>query len=465
MFIFKHLFNRVAKSAVLWSWTFNAVRLASGLILLPLLIRQLSTEELGMYYVFLSLLALVPIIDFGFNPAIARFVSYAMAGATKLQAHGHNTSSSETSSSPNFPLLWQLLRTTRQLYGWLATIGFLVIGIWGTWLVSIRVHECPSPNHVWLAWIATLCGMVFEIYSTWWNTFLYATNNVPSSARISLSGYALRIALACILLAGGAGLLSAPIGAFVGCLLNRVLSRRACLRVLGPQLPRKAEEQPLFRLLWPNSWRTGLQFMSGYLRANANTAICVSAFGLAATAEYGLSLQVVMIAVGMSSVWTQVKWPSVGQYRTRGDYDGLQRMLRPRALLQFSTYLLLAGGVVLVLPELLEWAGSDKKMLPLTWLLLLALNAFFELNFNFWGTLISTENRLPFLWPTIATNAVSLILTLCLVHWTSLGIGALVLGPLISGSVFNYWYWSFAGARSVRTTLPGFIFGTRAAKQ
>ena len=61
------LLKRVHQSAVGWSWVLNALRLASGFILLPLVLTKLGKPELGMYYVLLSLSALVPLVDFGFG--------------------------------------------------------------------------------------------------------------------------------------------------------------------------------------------------------------------------------------------------------------------------------------------------------------------------------------------------------------------------------------------------------------
>ena len=96
-----------------------------GLLLLPLVLRKLSTEELGMYYVLLSQVALSPVIDFGFSPTILRFVSYAMGGAETIQAHGVSKS---TGSGPNFGLLWQLFFTTRALYRVMALVVLVVTG-------------------------------------------------------------------------------------------------------------------------------------------------------------------------------------------------------------------------------------------------------------------------------------------------------------------------------------------------
>ena len=118
----------------------------------------------------------------------------------------------------------------------------------------------------------------------------------------------------------------------------------------------------------------------------------------------------------------------------------------------------LAAGVVFVVPFLLQRFGSGNSILPTSWLLLLTLGAFLDLQFTSWGTLISTGNRIPYLWPTVATNVLSLTLSLILVYFTSLGLGALVLGPLLAGAAFNYWFWPFYGARLMGTTLFRFLF-------
>ena len=74
------------------------------------------------------------------------------------------------------------------------------------------------------------------------------------------------------------------------------------------------------------------------------------------------------------------------------------------------------------------------------------------------GTLIATGNRLPFIWPGIITNVLSMILSLSLLRFTSLGLGSFVLGPILSNVAFNYWYWPPYAARGIKTTLFHFLF-------
>ena len=451
-------FDRLRRSAVVWSWVYNAVRLASGLILLPLVLNKFPTAELGMYYVFLSLVALVPLVDFGFAPTIGRFVSYAMGGAESIQAHG--VAKPGTPGAPNYTLLWQLLFTTRTLYRYLTSAVLVIMGAWGTYVVQLRIRETAVPWLTWLAWAATLGAAMFEIYANWWGVFLRSMNQVLEATRLGLYGIFVRLIIAAGLLLCGAGLLSLPVGSFLGSVVNRYLARKRCLQMLeGHPAPKELHFKENLRLLWPNTWRLGLLFASGYLTVNANTAICLHVLGLAANARYGLSVQLLDIIIGMASVWTAVKWPLIGQYFAQHDLTAIQRLIKPRLWLQTLTFLLMVAVLLSCGPILLQWFGGGKSMLPRPWLAVLALNSFLYLQFGFWGTLISMENRLPVLWPTVASNILSLILSLSLIHFTSLGLGALVLGPLLSGSLFNYWYWPSYAARRLGSSLTKVLFG------
>lgn len=444
--------NRLLNSAVAWSWGFNVLRLASGMILLPLVLTRLATNDLGMYYVLLSLAALVPLVDFGFSPTVGRFVGYAMGGAESIQAQG--VALPGKSSSPNYRMLWDLLGTTRTIYRYLTLVLLVVLGCWGTYVVELRIHDTSSLLLTRLAWAATLATALFDLYSYWWVHYLRSMNEVVAATRIGALASAIRLLVAAVLLLAGGGLLSLPIGTLFGSILQRELARRRIRRLIEPH--RQAAAGPptnYLSVVWPNTWRTGVQLLSSYLTVNANTAICLHVFGLAANAQYGLSIQLLTFLNGMSAVWVFVKWPLIQQYQARHDVAGVRRIMRTRVWLQLLTFLAGCAALLLAGPFLLHWAGGGKQLLALPWLMALMLNTLFETQFNTWGTLLATENRLDYLWPTVATNVLSLLFSIALTHFTSLGLGSLVAGPLLAGCLFNYWYWPPYAARRLGTTL------------
>jgi hypothetical protein len=144
----------------------------------------------------------------------------------------------------------------------------------------------------------------------------------------------------------------------------------------------------------------------------------------------------------------------------------VQKILRLRIWLQSLTFLVAAGVLLLCGPFLLAHFGGGKKLLPLDWLALMTLGSFWDMQVVIWTMVIFTGNRFTFLWPVIAGNILSLVLSLTLIHFTTLGLGALVLGPLVAGSLFNYWYWPFYASRSLGTNLFRFLFiGSSASKK
>jgi hypothetical protein len=450
---------RVQNSAVVWSWAYNGLRLASGFILLPLVLRKLSTPDYGMYVVFTSLISLVPLVDFGFGPTVGRFVSYAIGGARAIQAQG--IAPPPDSTEPNYSLLWELLATTRTLYRFLSLGLLLILGCWGTFMVHLRIHETSSVLITELAWGLTMVSALFDVYSSWWATFLRSMNKVVDAARITVYSTLLRLIIASVLLLLGAGLLSLPIGTLLGSALQRWWSRQRCLAFLSPHaVHRPANVTQYLRILWPNSWRLGVQVLSSSLVVQANAYLCLHSLGgLGASAQYGLSVQLVAFLSGMSAVWTSVRWPLIGQLLARHDAAGVQRALRPRMWLQYLTFTAGAAALLVLAPPMLARFGNGKQVLPSLWFALLMLNAALEMQFSLWGTLIAMGNRLTYLWPTVGTNFLGFVLCILLVRFTALGFGGLILGPLLAGILFNYWFWPLYSARNIGTNWLRFTFG------
>lgn len=462
------MITRLWTSPVVWSWAFNALRFASGILLLPLLLR-LPEPDFGFYWILLNLAAMVPLLDMGFAASIDRAIGYAMSGTSELKAKGMvSHDSSGGTKGPNHVLLWRLITATRSLYRILSIGVLLILGSWGTFVVSLRVDETSSSQLTWFAWSLTLLSGILEMYSGWWNVVLRGLNQVLPATRILVLSYSAKFFLSIILLSSGAGLLSVPIAGFISSFLQRALSRRLTLKLLSKEpapTPDSNETIKLIKILWPNSWRTGCHHLSIYLTTSVSTYLCMKHLGLTASGQYGLSLQVVSICQSMSQVWIQVKWPFIFQLRSRNALNELRQIARPRIILLYASYFLLASLAAGVGPVILDWLNQNswtqtsKSLIPLIWLVPLLMNGFFETQFSTWGMFIFAENRIPYLWPIVIGNFVALLVMIALLQLTTWGIGAFVLAPLLVGSLFNYWYWPAYSARLIGSRFDRFFFG------
>ena len=447
--------SRLNASAELWSWVFNFFRLASGVLLLPLLLHKLSQPDFGMYYVFLGLLTLVPMLEHAFSFNIARFAGYALGGAEDLKPQG--MAEPEAQGDPNYPLIWNVLLATRALYLRLALGTMVVLGGVGWLVVRGRVGETSDPTLTWVAGGATVLAAGAEIYSVWWNSFLKGLDQVRDGARIATIAYGTKLLLACGLLLAGLGLCAVPISGLVAATIQRTLSRRRCLELLPDAArPGKAmDHSDLLAKIWPNSWRVGLQLMSGYVAFNGTSVLCLNVLGLTASGQLGLTWQILMMAQSVATVWTQVAWPKVAQFRARGDVRAIRVVMRPRLIKQLISFVVLVVPFAWIGQPALDLLESDKQLLPVIWLAVMASNIFLEMHFSFWTALLATENHVPSLWATVVTNLCGVAVAAGLLFGTPLGLGALVIGPLAVGCLFNYWYWPVVGARNVKSSLWG----------
>ena len=469
--------QRLYASPVVWSWGFQFLRLASALVLMPLVLRPsvLSGKDLGMYWAFADLSALAILFDFGFSTSVGRNVAYALAGARELQAEGHGEEPHER--EPSYRLLWQLLRSTQRLFLGLSAAAAVVLASLGSVTVAFRADETSNPRLTWIAWGLVLASGVLEIYAGWWNMYLRSMNAVLSSARIAALAYSLRLLLAASLLLAGAGLLAMPLAGLIASCVHRFLSRRRCLALLG-QRPADVPTASLIPILWPNSWRTGLQFFSVYLATKANTLLCLRFLGLEANGRFGLTAQVVGLISSMSMVWTAVKWPWVGQVCKQRNAEQLRTALWPRLWLQTLTYLVLAALAVTIGPIALRWIGSSHELLPTRLLLPLLAYSLLETQFAFWTTLLSLmRNRIPSLWPTFVTNMITITVVVMGLSYgvggptatgettrvltpeeVSRGLSVLACAPLCVAALFNFWYWPVIGSREIGTRWWRFMF-------
>lgn len=449
---FVQLARRARESAVLWSWGMNALRVGATLLLLPLLLRRLDPAELGMHYLLVGIMVLAPLLDFGFGNAIWRAVAHAQAGGRELNAEGlENPPPAE--APPNTPLQWQLLQAARQTYSRLTWWAAALLAASGTAVVAYRVAEVPAPTVAWAAWAITWVAAVAEVRAGWWGMFLLGLNRPRDFARVNFVGYAVRLALGAALLWAGAGLLAVPVAALVGVGLQRWLARRECHRQLAAAEPAIEPEavRAVTALLWPNARRIGVVALSSFLGTQALVLISLAEFGLAATACFGLSLQLMSVSQSMAAVWLQVKWPELARLQSQGDMGGLRALMRGRVWLALGTCALLAGGAVLLAPPLLAWFAPDKAVLPPGWLAVMAATALLDLHLSCWGVLLFAANQVPYQWPVVLGNLATLALAAVLAA-SPLGLVGLALAPLLVGLAYNHWHWPRVGAARLGTT-------------
>lgn len=408
----------------------NAVRVGGNVLLLPLILRTIPPEQLGLWYLFVSLGAATALLDFGLQPTVVRAIASLWAGAPNLRANGIERPHLPARTTPNFTVLAPTIGGIRRTYGIIALISGVLMTALGWLMVFTTENTQALTATAQVAWYVFLAATTYSAYARWSPTVLGGMDGMREMARFTLwGGLVGLLAMGLALLAGG-GLLSLVIGQCLQPLLTAWLSQRAIRqKTCWNKIPQGASLAVL-KMLWPNMWRMGAVTVGGYLINNINTLYCSRFFGLEATASYGLSLQIVTLLQSTAVVLVATQLPRMVELRVLRRSDELRNLVAQRTVLAGIVFL---GGALcawMAGPNLLHLLHSKTQLLPLGQFAFLLGYRFLEFNHSNFAMVITTENEVPFVTAALVSGLAIAVLAypaaIYLGLWGLMGTTALV---------------------------------------
>ena len=127
--------TKLFSSQLIWSYFAFLINLGFGIILLPFLLKYLSVNELGLWYIFNAISSFVLLLDFGFSPSISRNISYAWGGAENLFKNGIDFT--KNSTTPNFTLISKITIVSQKIYNLISLLTLVILISFGTYYISI----------------------------------------------------------------------------------------------------------------------------------------------------------------------------------------------------------------------------------------------------------------------------------------------------------------------------------------
>ena len=183
------------KRDVIWNYAGTITSMASGFLLLPLLLAFLSPDELGLWYAFVAVSNLAQLFEFGFSPTFARNIVYCMSGARRLSKTGCDFSS--VREGVDWHLLKTLFRASRAIYALIAAIVLALLVSVGTLYVSTITAGLEGMGH-WVSW-AIFCAAIFlNLYYLCYITFLRGVGDVAGENRAKTFAKLIQLGLSAV---------------------------------------------------------------------------------------------------------------------------------------------------------------------------------------------------------------------------------------------------------------------------
>lgn len=425
------------RSDLIWGYSAQLLNIGVGVLLLPILVVTLNSEELGLWYVFMAMVSLAQLLEFGFQPTIARQAAYIYNGATEIKRSGLPAT---VSGKLNIDLLVNLIHSSKYIYRWIAIL--VAVLLWGMGSLYIyTLNYTGDLTTAYISWFLFASASVITFYFGYFNALLQGRGDITLVNKVIVISKVSFALLAIMLLWLKFNLLAIAIASLISCIINRILIGQAFYNAKTSDTKKYKPTANLNKILWANTWRLGLVQFGAFLIQRGNMFIAATYLGLTVAASYGLTMQLSTIIVTLANQLMALQLPKMNALQAACDKIELKNIYSSSVLVAFI--LLISGfvGLILLGEPVLALIGSETKLINSHLLTLLGVVLLLETHHSISATYITTTNQVPFLKASLVSGVGVTLLSFALVYWGALGVAGLIIGQGLVQLCFNNWYW------------------------
>ncbi|MDD4781838.1 MAG: O-unit flippase-like protein [Tissierellia bacterium] len=450
----------LSKKDVAWGYIAQFFSLATGLITLPLILNMLSTEEIALNYLMITVGSLVSLFDFGFAPQFGRNITYIFSGSKKLQKEGIEISTE--SNGINYRLLATMIHTARYVYRRIGLIVLVVMLSFGTLYIAKATNGFSNVENSFIIWIVYSLSTFFNIYFAYYSSLLTGKGLIMESKKASIYTSFIKIILTFLFLYTGLGLLGVSLANLLAPFANRFISyhyffTKDLKEKISAFIITKNEKIDLFKIIWHNAKKLGLVFLGSYAISKLGIFLAGLYLSPSEVASYGLMLQLVGIISGVASTLFSVYQPKFAELRVRNDNALLIKNFAFTMNIFYLLFIIGTASLIILGPPLLKVIGSNALLPPISIILLYSIIMLLEGNHSNFATFIVTKNSIPFVKPSLIAGAAIGVGSFLSLQYTNLGILGLVLVQGLCQIVYANWKWPHVVCKEFNINFPKFL--------
>ena len=424
------------------TWSSFLARSLSLVVVLPLILTRLTTEEIALWYLLSTIIGLQMLADVGFSPTFSRVIAYGVGGLNTSELKDlRNIKLSASPRGSNWETIEKICSTMRVVYLRLTFISIFLLASLGTWSLVKPISTIANQTEGWLAWGVILLASTFTLVGNSYNSYLQGVNQIALLRRWqTLTSLAAIITSFLVLLLDG-GLLGLVIANQGWLILNVLRNRWLCTTVENGHFQRfnqKKIDPIVFEAVWSSAWRSGLGVFMTYGLVQLSGIIYAQVGSSAEVASYLLALRLMQMVSQFSQAPFYSKLPLLAKLRSEGNLKQQVLVAKRGMLLAYWSYVAGFIGLGILATPLLNLMGSNAEFVsPLLWSLM-GLGIFAERYGAMHLQLYSTTNHI--IWHIVTGVYGSIYLIVSLALFKHIGVYAFPLGSLAGYLGFYCWY-------------------------
>ena len=297
---------QIGRKEVLWSYAATFLQIGAGIILLPFILREFPQETVAIWTIFLTIMTLCSMLDFGFNPSFARNVSYVVSGTKELKKTGFQIVEN-TNSEVDYGLFKGVINAMRWFYGRVALILFVLLLTVGTYYINtILINYSYSHIEVYLSWTILCIINSYLLYTTYYDSLLQGQGLVKRAKQIQIIGQTVYLFVAVLLILLQFNLIAIVSAQALSIIIRRILSYKTIYTADFKQRLQNAvaySHKDILKVIYPNAVKLGLTGLGTFLITRSSIIIGSLYLSLDLIASYGITMQIIAIIHALGTVY------------------------------------------------------------------------------------------------------------------------------------------------------------------
>lgn len=454
---------KVTKADLFWNYGATFMRVASALIILPLILRMLPSEEVGLWTVMIGLNSMIYLLDFGFFQTFSRAVTYIFSGAQKLEKKGFVPVPLNTDL--NYSLLKGLLKAMQRFYGFVALLLLALLFSAGIWYIGELLSDFGgNVQDAKIAWFSYGILLCYQFFTYYYDAALVGRGMIKRSRQIIVFSQSLHVIVSATLLSLGFGIISMVIGQTTATIVNRYLARRAFYDNLTKQklsVVSSVGWKELLATLFHTAYKNGLASLS-WVFTNRMLAVFGALYiPLTQMASYGITKQVADITITLSLAWFFTYYPKLTGEQVRNQTSQVKRIYIKSSIIAVAVFIAAAITVFIAGDFVLAKIGSSTWLLPDNLMLLLFAASMMEALTQLATSVLMSRNEVPHY---ISQSLTALFATLGLfiaLKYSKTGVLTLIAVPMLAQFAYQHWRWRLKLAKELHIIPQDYLDGLK----
>lgn len=447
----------ITKTDILWSYIGYFFSLFTNVIILPFVMKMVPSDELGLWYTFLSVGQLAYIFEGTFSNSISRNITYAWSGLTGIKAKGYEINTER--KEPNYRLLISLVKTCKTVFVMVSFIALLFLGTIGTTYIS-RIAQGINYSIWFYSWLVYIGALFMNLYYCYWITALRGIGALQQAQKASTIAKVVQIIASIIGLYLGGGIFALSVSYFFSNIIWRILAKYyfysygkiKTAYFKYKDTIRLDELKDNFKKMWYNAKKNGLTCIGAFIVTQTTTLVCSAYLGVEETASYGLCIQIVNAIAGVALIYFNAVKPMIIEYEIGGE-DTKRKFISSMSfsvLAFWIVYMLEVIAMLIIGLPLIELLKTETKI-PIFMFLFLAFYMFLENNHSLFNGIIEIKNRVLSVPASLISGLVIIVGELIIAKFTQFGIYGLMMVQCFVQLCYNNWKWPYVVFKEYNT--------------